>query len=381
MFDKKRLKGASIDIEFCGHKLQSPFILSSGPLSYGAEGIIKAHQAGCGAVVTKTIRLDAAVNPVNHMSPIGRNSMINSEKWADIDRYQWYEKEIPESVAAGATVIASVGHTPEEAREIVRDVEKAGAHMIELVSYTKETMIPMLEFTKANVDIPVICKLSGNWPDAVEIGSKCLELGADGICAIDSIGPALKINIEKARPAMATPRGYGYLTGEAIRPISMRINADLAMKHPDLKNLYSSGGIMKVEDAVEFLMAGAYGLGVCTMPILKGVESIEKLCYDLSVWLKKRGYNSIDDVYRIALDKMPKEECIDELKFKFQANDENGKKLCTNCKLCMKVCCYDARNIEYPNMQFDRSKCRDCGLCVDVCPTGALQSRIGGIYE
>ena len=46
MFQKENLKGASIDIDFCGLHLQSPFILTSGPLCYGAEGLIRGHRAG-----------------------------------------------------------------------------------------------------------------------------------------------------------------------------------------------------------------------------------------------------------------------------------------------------------------------------------------------
>ena len=61
MFDPKTLTGADISTEFCGVKLRSPYILSSGPLGYGAKGLIRAHQAGCGAVVTKTIRIGRAI--------------------------------------------------------------------------------------------------------------------------------------------------------------------------------------------------------------------------------------------------------------------------------------------------------------------------------
>ena len=52
MFDKEKVKGASIGVKFCGYDLQSPFIVGSGPLTYGSEGMIRAHQAGVGAVVT-----------------------------------------------------------------------------------------------------------------------------------------------------------------------------------------------------------------------------------------------------------------------------------------------------------------------------------------
>lgn len=376
MFKKENLKGADISIEFCGQKLQSPYILSSGPLSYGSEGMIKAHQAGCGAVVTKTIRLEAAINPVHHIGSVGRDSLINCEKWADSDRLVWYEKEIPETVKAGGIVIGSVGHTVKEASAIVNDVEKAGAHMIELVSYTEDTMLPMLDYTKNHVNIPVICKLSGNWADTVSSAKKCLEHGADGICAIDSIGPTLKIDIEHARPELMSGDGYGWMTGGAMRPIAMRINADIARSHPDLRNLYSSGGCMDANDAIEFLMAGAHGVGVCTVGILKGVEYIEKMCYELSEKLAKLGYNSIEEVCGAALKNFPKKEFVSELDFGFVPYKADGKNLCIKCGKCETVCSYDARTLKFPEMTVDMSKCRSCGLCVDVCPTGALTAKV-----
>lgn len=372
MFQKENLKGADISIDFCGYRLQSPYILSSGPLTYGSEGMIKGHQAGCGAVVTKTIRLGAAINPVHHMGTVNGDSLINCEKWADSDRQQWYEKEIPETVAAGAIVIGSVGHTLQEAKAIVKDVEKAGAHIIELVSYTEDTLLPMLDYTKANVKIPVICKLSGNWPDPVGTARKCLEHGADGLCAIDSIGPTLKIDIEKARPEMMSGDGYGWMTGASMRPISMRINAEIARNHPELKNLYASGGVMNADNAIEYMMAGAMGAGVCTAGILKGVEYVEKMCYDLSDRLAQLGYQSIEEVNRAALPNFPKKEYVSKLDFAFVPYKEDGKKKCISCGKCVTVCCYDARTLNFPEMKVDMDKCRCCGLCLDVCPTKAL---------
>ena len=67
--------------------------------------------------------------------------------------------------------------------------------------------------------------------------------------------------------------------------LAMRINAQIARNHPGLRNLYASGGCMNAEHAIEFLMAGAMGVGVCTAPILKGISYVEELCYSLSAKL------------------------------------------------------------------------------------------------
>lgn len=370
-------KGIDVSVDFCGHKLQSPFILSSGPLCADSEGMIRGHNAGAGAVVTKTIRLGRAINPVEHIGKIGRDSLMNAEKWADTDRQLWYEKEIPEARAAGAIVIGSVGHTLTEARAIVEDVERAGAHMIELVSYTEDTLLPMLDFAKEHVAIPVICKLSGNWPDTVGTATKCLEHGADGICAIDSIGPTLKIDIHNARPAMRSADGYGWLTGASIRPIVMRIISEIARNHPDFDNLYSSGGMMKAEDAVEFMMAGARAVGVCSLGILKGVEVVSKLITDLKKLVVELGYSSLDEVWRAALPNFPTKEHISRLDFTFKAYKDDGiKKECINCMFCVDACSYNARQLNFPHMFLNTELCRDCGLCVDVCPTDALTATL-----
>ncbi len=378
MFDPNTLTGADISTEFCGIKLRSPFILSSGPLGYGAEGLIRAHQAGCGAVVTKTIRCKRAINPVQHIAAFGGGSLVNCEKWSDLEPEQWFTREIPLAKQAGAVVIASIGHTPGEARLLVKDAERAGADMIELVSYTEDTLLPMLETAKNLVDIPVICKLSANWPDAVNTGLACIARGADGICAVDSLGPVLKIDIENARSVLSGADGRGWMSGEALRPLSLHVNAGIANARSDFHNLYGSGGCMNARNAVEFLMAGCSCIGVCSAGILRGIDVVERMCGDLSVLLDQLGYADITSVRGAVLPQLPKTDIVSKLHFTFEphANKRTGSRGCSNCRRCVTVCSYGARTLDYPDMHVDPALCRDCGVCADVCPTGALRADI-----
>ena len=58
---------ANLTTTLFGISMPSPFILASGPLSYDATGLWEAYRAGAGGVVTKTLRLEAAINPTPHM--------------------------------------------------------------------------------------------------------------------------------------------------------------------------------------------------------------------------------------------------------------------------------------------------------------------------
>ena len=151
-----------------------------------------------------------------------------------------------------------------EAKAIVADVERAGAQMIELVSYTEDTLLPMLDYTKAHVSVPVICKLSGNWANArAGPPPSAWSTAQDGIAAIDSIGPVLALDLENRRPLMYSDDGFGWMSGAAIKPISLRINAQIAQSGRINKDVYGIGGVMSARDAMEFVMVGCRGIGIC----------------------------------------------------------------------------------------------------------------------
>lgn len=348
----------------CGITLQSPYILGSGPLSYGAKGMIRAHQAGAGAVVTKTIRDIPADNPYPHMAAVAPQSMVNAEKWSDSTGQQWVSVEIPQAKAAGVVVIASIGHTVQEAQHWVPEVDAAGADMIELVSYEEETMIPMIQAARALTDKPVIAKLSPNWKNPVTCAELAVQAGADAITAMDSIGPVLSIDITTAKPVVGGAGGTGWLTGSAIKPVILHYVSQIAQKVE--VPIIGLGGVMLAQDAVEMLMAGAQVVGICTAPILKGIEYIGVLNQKLENLLKELGYNSLGQVSGAALPHLHIEEDHVDKIFSYDPL------LCTGCMRCVKVCAYESRTLTEGIMALDTETCRSCGLCASVCSPKAL---------
>ncbi len=348
--------------------LESPFVLGSGPLSCNAAGMIRAHRAGAGAVTTKTIRDAPARSPLPHIAVAGRDSLINAEKWSDIPGDAWVNEEIPRAKAAGVVVIGSIGHTVAEVEHWAAKVDAAGADMIELVSYDHADLVPMVRTAKRLSTRPVLAKLSPNWRDPLASALAVLAAGVDGITAMDSVGPVLRIDIETGRPITGGAKGFGWLSGSAIKPITLRHVAEIAALSD--KPIIGIGGVMTAEDALEMLMAGATAVGVCTAPLLRGVDHISRLNEHLRNLLDRLSYESVASASRVSLAFLQDREELSQFAFAFEPDQ------CTDCMMCVRSCAYMARSLQKRSMSVS-GDCRYCGLCASLCPTGALQMQRG----
>ncbi|MDD5264498.1 MAG: 4Fe-4S binding protein [Candidatus Bipolaricaulis sp.] len=345
----------------CGLKLRTPFVLASGPLSFDGDALTCAHRAGAGAVVTKTIGARAAVNPVPH---IARSSggLLNAERWSDLSPERWIAREIPRARQAGAVVIASVGLTREDVRELAAALAEAGACALEVVSYDASAVPGMVEEAVRRVSVPVFAKVSANAPGVVETARACLASGASAITAIDSLGPALRFDLASRRPQLG---GYGWLSGRPILPIALRVVADIARKTGC--PIIGTGGVETASDAVEMLYAGATAVGVCTAPVLRGVSVFADLLRDLSARLASLGFESSSEATGAGLAGLiaasERAEVREGWRFTWSRTP------CTQCGVCVRVCPYGARRSAETVAEAD---CRGCGLCASSCPAAAL---------
>ncbi len=353
-----------MEVSLCGIELRNPLIVSSGPLTWGARGIKAVFDAGVAGAVTKTIRPEATVNPVPHIAAAGRGSMVNTEGWSDLSAQQWIEVEFPALRDRNGVLIASLGHTAVEVRELAAAVARTGVDMLELVSYRAADAAPMVIEAKKLVEIPVLIKVSPNWANLIEVVDECVAVGADGVTAIDSVGPTLRVDVETGKPFLGS---FAWLSGAAIRPIALRAVAEICLKH-DVP-VVGTGGVGKAEDVVEMVMAGATAVGVHTAPLLNGVNWFSKTLEKLAQWLDEHNHARLADLRGAALPYLQEEVGHERLAFTFDAE------LCTRCQKCVNVCGYAARAISPDKeMMVDAELCRSCGLCVTVCPTGALMA-------
>lgn len=354
---------ADLSVNLCGVALPNPFVLASGPLTWNAAAIQAAYATGAAAAVTKTIRPQATVNPAPHIADAGRGSLLNTEGWSDFSAGEWIERELPALRQRDGVLIASLGHTPEEVAEIAVPVAAAGPDLLELVSYRAEDAAPMVAVAKRETDLPVLIKVSANWPDLLDVVDACLQAGADGVTAIDSIGPTLRINVETGEPRLGS---FAWLSGRAILPISLRVVAQISQRTG--VPLVGTGGVGRAEDAVEMVMAGATAVGVHSLPLLQGLGWFEKTQSRLDRWLETHGHRRLADLRGVALPHLKKAVPATPLAFAFD------QETCTRCGRCVTVCAYGARELAAEGaMLLDEELCRSCGLCVTVCAPGALR--------
>ncbi|MBS3815799.1 MAG: 4Fe-4S binding protein [Hadesarchaea archaeon] len=358
-----------LSANLCGLELRNPIMPAAGPTSRDGNTLVEAANNGAGGLVSKTVSTKPAEVPRPNMAKV-KNGLLNCETWSEIPLKQWLNEEYPKAKKSGLPLIASIGYNAEEIGEIAPQVVEAGADALELSThYLGHDPSPVVESVKAakeQVDVPILVKLSPHVLDITEFASAAEEAGADGIVAINTVGPCLSIDVNTGHPVLGSENGYGWLSGPAIKPLALRCVADIA-RTVDIP-VVGVGGINKERDVVEFIMAGATAVELCTAAITRGAKVYGLIADGLTKFMKSKQYDSIEEFRGEALKHMPDEPLRTKSK-----PPEVLKSRCTGCGLCAKHCPFGAVKIVGGKAKIDPTKCTGCGLCVSVCPVRALR--------
>ena len=371
------LNGIDVSVEIAGIRLRNPVMTAAGPASRDGNSLRKAAEGGAGGLVAKTISVFPAVVPRPCISVVDKNrvnlALLNCETWSDIPYQEWIKSEYEIAKATGLPVIASIGYSADDLKKLGPLVEKAGVDGIEFsLHYVGIDYKPILEIAKMlrdSVRVPIFPKLSPHILNLPEFSKELEKVGVDGIVAVNSYGPSLHIDIETARPTLGGEFGYGWLSGPAIKPLAIRFVADIArsVRIP----VIGCGGVVKGADAIEYFMAGASAVQICTGAILKGPRIYGDVANEIIKFMVDHDYNSIEDMRGISLKYLKKESTL--------KTDPpfTKEELCIGCHLCERSCVYDAIRIEEVqpkkfNVLLEKNKCYSCGMCTTVCPTRAI---------
>jgi dihydroorotate dehydrogenase (NAD+) catalytic subunit len=109
---------------------------------------------------------------------------------------------------------------------------------------------------KAVVDIPVIPKLTPNTPNIAEIAEAAIAGGADGLCAINTVGPGY--TSAHGHPVLSN--GAGGMSGKGILPIGLKCVREVAAITD--RPIIGCGGVSSADDVRAYMDAGASVVGV-----------------------------------------------------------------------------------------------------------------------
>jgi len=299
-----------LSTSLAGLRLRNPTILASGILGYSAETFSRVAKAGAGAVVTKSIGIEARVGYPNPTVVQTEAGLINAMGLPNpgIDVYS-EEIKFSKQVLHIPVIVSVFGYSAEEYATTAEKAVQAGADAVELnvsCPHVKQTgaeigqnprlIAEVVEKVKAAVDKPIIVKLSPNVADIAVPAKAAVEAGADALTAVNTL-KALAIDSDTMRPILSNKRGG--LSGPALKPVALRCVYDIREELPDV-SIIGCGGITDWQDAVEFLLAGASAVQVGTAIAFEDLNVFQAITKGLEVYLRKKHYGSVREIVNLA---------------------------------------------------------------------------------
>lgn len=304
---------ADLSVEFQGVKFRNPVVLASGILGVTGDSMARVVRNGAGGVTSKSLW---PFEHKGHNSPV----IISTESWmlnavgipdagpekarGEIARFR--------KVCDAPFIANIVGGSMEDYAAIASEVATMAPDIVEVniscPNVEDELGKPMAcsahkasEVTKLVKDrleahgaghIPLVIKLSPNVEDIVAIAKSVLEAGADGITAINTVGPGMAIDIDSREPILANK--VGGLSGPAIKPLAIKHVYDIYKATGT--SIIGTGGVTTGRDAIEMMMAGATLVGVGSAVWYRGQDVFGKIVYEMNEWCDENGVKKLSDL-------------------------------------------------------------------------------------
>jgi dihydroorotate dehydrogenase (NAD+) catalytic subunit len=281
-------------VTIAGVEFSSPIIAASGTFGYGVEfeDIISLDRIG-GFVTKGLSREPMAGNPAPRIIETAAG-MINAIGLQNMGVRPFIAEKLPKLQRITSTVvIANVfGFTVEDCLEVIQALNDApGIAIYELNASCPNTSHGGMVFgtdpqllgdlvtrSKGASRRPLMVKLSPNVTDIGMMARVAADAGADAVSLVNTF-LSLVIDVETRRPRIANVTGG--LSGPAIKPIAVRMVHEVskAVQIP----IVGMGGILRAEDAVEFMMAGATAVQVGTASYADP-RAVENIANGLKRW-------------------------------------------------------------------------------------------------
>lgn len=317
-----------------GLKLPNPFVIGSGPPGTNLNVISRAFKEGWGAVIAKTVSLDAS-KVINVTPRYGKLHSSDGKEvigWENIelisDRpFKIWEEEFKKckQMHPDGVLIASImeEYNKDAWIEIVQRCEACGVDAFELnfscphglperkmgaaMGECPEILEEVVRWVMGAATKPVWAKMTPNVTHIEDPARAALKSGATGISAINTIRSVIGVNLETLRPeptveGYTTPGGYSC---RAVKPIALRMVMEIAQlirrEFPG-RSLSAIGGVESGNDAAEFILLGGDTVQVCTGVMKFGYEHVKPMCEQLLAFMEKHKFETLADFKGKSLD-------------------------------------------------------------------------------
>jgi dihydropyrimidine dehydrogenase (NADP+)/dihydropyrimidine dehydrogenase (NAD+) subunit PreA len=317
-----------------GLKLPNPFVIGSGPPGTNLNVINRAFKEGWGAVIAKTISLDAGkvVNVTPRYAKLYAADKKEVVGWENIELISdrkfdiWIEefKKIKDQYPEGILIASIMEEYSKDAWvEIVERCQDAGVDAFECnfscphglperkmgaaMGQVPEILEEVCGWVMGAAKRPVWAKMTPNVTRIQDPSRASLRAGCNGLAAINTIRSVMGVNLETLRPepsveGFTTPGGY---SSKAVRPIALRMVMEIAtmirQEFPG-RSLSGIGGVETGEDAAQFILLGSDTVQVCTGVMKFGYEMVKPMCEQLLAFMEKHKFETLNDFKGKSLD-------------------------------------------------------------------------------
>jgi dihydroorotate dehydrogenase (NAD+) catalytic subunit len=283
-----------VSTTLCNVRLPNPTVLTSGVLGLSHEIMARVARAGAGGVTFKSCSLKPRPGYPNPTILDWGPGLINAVGLSNpgvevmVEEIRAAKKNL---APLGVPVIASIfAETIYDFGTIARFISEAEPDLIEvniscpniddryrqMFAADPYVVAQVTRRVKQNTEIPILVKLSPNVTDVAKIARTAVDAGADGITAINSLGPGLILDVETCRPVLA--HGTGGVSGPAMRPIAV----------------VAIGGVTSGRDVVEMILVGATAVGIGSAVHFRGLEVFREVRQELEDYMARHGYTDLE---------------------------------------------------------------------------------------
>ncbi len=300
---------SSLKIDFCGLELNSPIILLSGCVGFGEEytRVKGFSNKDAGAVCLKGTTLQPRLGNKPHRIFETPSGMLNAIGLQNPGADYVINKILPNLNKTETKFIINIsGSTIEEYGKVAKKFDDSDIDAIEIniscpnvkeggVAFGNDPdmSFKVVEICRKNTSKPLITKLSPNQTDIAYSAKRCIEAGSDGLAVINTL-MGMTIDIDKRKPIINNNQGG--LSGPAIKPIALlKVHQvyQVAKKHNI--PIIGQGGITTVNDAIEFLIAGASAIGIGTA-LFYDPLICKKINSGIASYLIKNNIKNVNDL-------------------------------------------------------------------------------------